>query len=166
MPPPACPLHRFLGLLFVRGQLEVWLGVPLELWQSSIPKSRPQTRTGTERKGSQIKVDLSTWMETGGSAPAKYRDPLTRLSKSFAHHLSQEGVLTAPVPMCTKAGGDSMLHPDPLGSLSPFLHISLLASLCFSLMASIPLQGFRWFKQKSIYQSWTELKSRKESSRA
>ena len=96
-------------------------------------------------------------METGGSAPAKYRDPLTRLSKSFAHHLPQEGVLTAPVPMCTKAGGDSLLHPDPLGSLS------LLASLCFSLMASIPLQAFRPFKQRSVHQSWTELKSRKES---
>ena len=77
------------------------------------------------------KVDLGTRMETGGSVPTEYGDPLTRLSKSFAHHLSQESELMVPIPMCTKAGGDSMLHPDSLGSLSPFLHISLLAPLCF-----------------------------------
>lgn len=46
-----------------------------------------------------------------------------------------------------------MLHPDSLGSLSPFLHISLLAPSCFSLMASVPLQGFRPFVHRGLFTS-------------
>lgn len=118
-------------------------------WLSPYPwkKARSQTRVGTERKGSPMryrKIGLSTWMETPNGIWI-----LSQGSLEFCCHLPQEGMCSQLQfqTTCTRAKGEpmegtlSMLHPDSLGSLSPFLCAALLSSLCFC-----PLLEFRPFK--------------------